>query len=261
MALPSFAGFSLQDDNYITSQVNYRTWPTRDTSTKKTARKPGSKFIAEEFGEKRISLMGYIIGSSVSDLKNKIDDFNASLQKNSDILEVESGRYFTATAASVAIGDPRYSQDFVPFEVEFICADPFAYGDPLSATMTVTSGTVSQTLSTTISGSYFAEPEIKYTAPAGSGLTTTSGINITYRQSGEYVDWDGNTSGTGDTYIDRGEAMTFDYKNYKILQGTTQVEHTGVFAQCKRGTANFDVIFGGTPLGGTLEISYVPRYL
>ncbi|MHA1842396.1 MAG: distal tail protein Dit [Candidatus Heimdallarchaeota archaeon] len=259
MALPEYSGFSLQNDSYITTEIEYRTWPSRSVTTKKIARKPGSKFVAEEFGEKRIDIRGYIKGTSIADLKSKIDDLYTVLQKTSQLLQIESGRYYTASVASMAVGDPHYSQDFVPFELQFVCADPFAYGDPVSATATVTSGTVIQTFSTTISGSYFAEPSIIYTAPSGSGDTTTSGIRILHKQSGEWADWKG--AGTEDIYLDYGDSITFDYKNYKVLQGTTQRNYTGTFSRWEPGTNEFEVTFGGNTVGGTIEITYTPRYL
>ena len=260
MALPEFSAFSLQDANYITTEIENRTWPTRDLTTEKIARKPGTKFIAEEFGERRIRMEGYILGSNASDLITKIDNLYATLQKKSQILQIQSGRYYTASVASVSIGDPHYSQTFVPFELEFLCADPFAYGTPLKAVATVTSGTIVQAYTTVISGSYFAEPNLIYKTPTiGTGDTTTSGIRISHQQSGEWVDWTG--TGTSDVYIDYNNSMTFDYKTYKVLQGTTQRNQTGTFARWEPGTNNWTITYGGNTVGGTLEINYTPRYL
>jgi len=259
MALPTFSAFSLQDNNYITTGIENRTWPSRELKTSKIARKPGSKFVAEEFNERRVRLTGYVIGSSSSDLKDKIDTLYATLQKKSQILQIESGRYYTASVASTVVGDPLYSQDYVPFELEFLCADPFAYGTPLTAQMTVTSGTIIQTFTTVISGSYYAEPSLVYTTPSATGNTTTSGVRILHSQTGEWADWDG--TGTSDIYLDYSSSITFDYKNYKILQGTNQVNHTGTFAAWDPGNNEFTVTFNGNTVGGVLEISYTPRYL
>lgn len=258
MALPEFASMSLQDSNYITTEIEYRTWPVRPSIVMKVARRPGSKFISEEFGERRIRLRGYIKGSSASDLQSKVDTLNAYLQKTAETLQMEAGRTYTATAVSIAVGDPHYSQDFVPFDLEFLCADPFAYASEICASMTVVSGTASQSFTVTISGSYFAEPTIVYTTPSGSGDTTTSGVRITHDTSGEWADL---ACVAADQYIDYSSSVTFDYSAYKILQGTTQRNHTGVFSRWEPGTNNFTAVFGGLPLGGTLQLCYSPRYL
>ncbi len=258
MALPEYAGFSLQDNNYVTEDITYRTWPSRDTTTKPISRKPGVKLLAEEFGERRIRLSGYILGSDPSDLRTKIDDMNIQLQKASSALKIETNRTYTATCTYISIADPHYAQDFVPYEAEFLCADPFSYGDETTATITIASGTTIQTFTTTISGSYFAEPTFRYESPTATGTTTTSGIRLEVSNSGEYADWDGDDNGTA---IDYSSSMTFDFKTYKILQATTQRNHTGVFSRWEPGSQSFKITFGGGVVGGTLKIAYSPRYL
>jgi len=259
MAYPEFSSFSLQDDNYITEELTYRGWPVRDTATKPISRKPGVKLLSEEFGEKRIRLRGFILGSSPSDLKDKIDDLNTTLQKHSQSLKIDTDRSYTATCTYISIADPHYAQDFVPFEAEFLCANPFAYANEVSATMTIASGIVIQTFTVTISGSYFAEPSFRYETPSGSGDTTTSGVRLEVLNSGEYADWNGGAS--NGEYLDYSSSMTFDFKTFKILQDTTQRNHTGVFSRWEPGTQDFQITFGGGCLGGSLKIAYSPRYL
>ena len=258
MALPEFSGFSLQDDNYITTNITYRGWPVRDDTTKPISRKPGVKLLSEEFGDKRIRIRGYILGSSPSDLKSKIDSLNTELQKVSQILKIDTDRRYTATCTYVSVSDPHYAQDFVPYEAEFLCADPFAYTDEITATMTIVSGTSAQTFTTTISGSYFAEPSLRYETTSGSGTTTTSGVRLEILNSGEYVDWAGSDNGTILSYS---SSMTFDYKTFKVLQDVTQRNHTGVFSRWEPGSQSFKITFGGGVQGGNLKISYSPRYL
>jgi len=179
MAYPTFGGFSLQDDNYITTEIEYRTWPTRNTKTDKIAYRPGAKLLDTEFGEKRIILRGFIKGSSESDLQSKMDDFHQNVSEKSQSLIIESGRTFTATASMVSISDPHYAVDIVPFELEFICADPFAYGSSRTVTMTVTSGVGSEDYTVTVSGSVFAEPSITYATVSGvSGSTFIVVLNV-----------------------------------------------------------------------------------
>ena len=258
MALPEFNGFSLQDSNFITSDLQYRTWPSRQIITEKLARRPGTKLISEDFGEKHVKMSGWILGSSVSDLQTKIDSFYAQLQKPSKLLQIETNRFFTATCTSVSVGDPHYSQTYVPFELDFVCADPFAYGPTVSAQMTVTSGTIVQTFSFTVSGSYFAEPIFTYTPPTGAGNTTTSGLKFVQKTSAEYVLW----SGSGSTnYVQYGSSFQFDYQAYKSLFGTTQVNQAGVFSRWEVGSQQLEVTFMGNTVGGTLTITYAPRYL
>lgn len=259
MALPTFNAFSLQDDNYIVTDIEYRTWPAREIGMQKIARRPGMKFTSEEFASREISMRGFIKGSSTDDLQSKIDALNTQFQQPSKLLQIYSNRTYTATVASMSVGDPHYNTTIVPFEVSFVTADPFSYAPTVSAQMTVASGVVTQSFSVTISGSYFAEPTIVYTTPPNGTLnTTTSGMYILHQTTGEYITWSG-TAGTA--YIPYTNTFTADYQTYKLLFGTTQTNQAGVFTRWQPGVNAFSITFGGNTEGGTLTISYAPRYI
>jgi len=255
---PKFDGFSLQDDNYITSNMEYRTIPKRSIETEKLARKPGVKLLSNDFAERTVRLSGTIIASNVDELKNKIDNFHTNVtRKEEGSLEIVPGRSATAIVSNVTITEPQYSQDFVPFEVEFLLPDPFFYEEQHTVSWTIASGTASTTKTITISGSVFAEPIIKYFAPSGTGQTTTSGIIIQYIPTGEIVTWSGTTTPT----LAYGSDVTFDYANHKILEGTEEANVEGVFSRWEPGLTDFKVTFSGTADGGTLDFYYQPRYL
>lgn len=255
---PVFNGFSLQDDNYITTDVEYRTWPKRELAMEKIALRAGSKLLNSEFAERNISIRGYILGDSVADLQSKIDTLYVLAKEEAKSLQMETDRFFTATVTSLSVADPHYNQSMVPFEMNFVCPDPFAYATAVSASTTVVSGTTTQTFNVTISGTYAAEPSIVYTPPSGSGNTTTSGVQIFHLATGEYVQW---INDANPTYIQRGTTATFDYQNYKVLIDTTQKTHTGIFTLIEPGLQSFQITFMGNPIGGTITFSYAPRYL
>lgn len=259
MAYPEFEGFSLQDDNYITREMEYRNTPVRSLDREKISRRPGVKLLANEFGERSVRINGYILGSSASDLQDKIDDLHDNItRQNEGSLYVTADRYATATVVSVGIADPHYAQDFVPFEIEFLLADPFFYTSSHNVTWTVVSGTDSTTKTVTISGTVFAEPTLTYYSPDASGQTTTSGIIVEYETTSETVTW----SGTGATAsLAYGDDVTFDYANHLILEATDSVDVEGVFSRWEPGSTQFTVTFSGTCQGGSLGLDYQPRYL
>lgn len=259
MAVPEFDGFSLQDANYVTSELNYRSIPSRSLDVNKISRRPGVKLLAHDFAERVVSLRGYVIGSNATDLQSKVDDLHKNITRKDDgALSVQTGRSATATVRNVAIADPHYAQDFVPFEIEFLLADPFFYGAQQVVTTTVVSGTITHELTITISGSVFSEPYMKYSSPSGTGDTTTSGISVAYGPTGETVTWSGTGGNTTLSYAD---SVTFDYANQLILEGTNQVDVEGVFSRWEPQETNITVTFSGTAQGGELEFGYQPRYL
>lgn len=259
MALPEFDGFSLQDDNYITSNIEYRTIPNRSTNVGKLARRPGTKLIAHDFAERRVRLSGSIVASSNSELQTLIDNLHKNVtRKDEGILTIESDRTATAVVTNVVIADPGYTNDYVPFEMEFLMPDPFYYGNEQTIEITVVSGTSSINETITISGSYAAEPTIKFFADGTTGQTTLSGILIDYGPTGERLTW----SGTGaTTTLAYGGSVTFDYFNQQILESGIAVDIEGVFVNWEPEETNYTVTFSGTTQGGTLQFSYQPRYL
>jgi hypothetical protein len=224
----------------------------------KITRQPGVRYTASEFGQRQVYMLGSIQGTSISDLQTKIDNlFKNVVRKEEGNLSIESGRSVQAFVSYSAIEDPHYTQTYVPFELEFTTTEPFFKGVQQVMNLTVTSGIEDHQYQTQISGTAFAEPEVTYTAPAGSGDTTTAGIHISYAQTGETVTW----SGTGATnYAQYGDVIKFDFPNQIIVRNDTNEEPAGVFPRWEPGTADFTITFSGVAVGGTLQFAYQPRY-
>lgn len=250
----------MQDGSYIVDSVEYRSIPARDIVLENIARKPGKKLIAEEFIERRIKLAGWILGSDSSNLITLIDNLHSNVtRKTSGTLTIDANREIEAIVASVTIPEPHYTQSAVPFELEFLAAEPFWKGPQQTVSLTVTSGNTSNTTKTftiTISGSVFTEPSITYNAPAGTGTTTTSGIIIEYEPTAETVTWSGGNNG-----VAYGSFVKFDYVNQLVLEDSTKIEAAGVFSRWEPGSTNVTTTFSGGVQGGTLDFVYRPRYL
>jgi len=258
-AYPQFDGFSLQDSNFITESVEYRTIPKRNMETSPITRLPGIKLLSSEFGERTISVRGYIIASSSDTLRTAIDNFHTNVtRKESGLLFMEGDRSATAIVESVAIQDPSYAQSMVPFTANFIMANPFFYGAQQIVTLPVASGTASMTTNITISGSVFAEPQITYFSPIDTGYTTTSGIVIYYVSTAEQITWSGTLGNTTIAYNDN---ITFDYADHSVMEGIQEVQPQGVYSRWEPGIEAFTVTFSGMATGGSLQFAYQPRYL
>lgn len=254
---PTFGTRSLQDDNFYTEDVQYRTTAPKDLNLAKVARRPGAKMVANEHREKRIVLKGWVKGDTASDLKDKVDDLQQDLHKVEQTLTIETGRDYTATLASLAIPDIHYNQTIVPFEAEFVCAEPFAKGTSQTVGWAVPSGQAESDRTLTISGTAFAEPTISYTAPGTSGDTTTWGLTIRNVQRGERVSW----SGTGaDPRIDYGSTVSFNYKTMQVQLDSVDKDHTGKFSRFEPGSNQIIISFSGLAMGGSMKASYTPRY-
>src|SRR3990172_8807383 len=105
MALPTFNSFSLQDGTYITTDIEYRTFPNRNLNLKQIARRPGVKLLGVEYAEKRIHLTGHVIGASASDLQSKVDSLHKTLATKEGELIVDTNRTYHATVSSLTVSD------------------------------------------------------------------------------------------------------------------------------------------------------------
>lgn len=260
MATPQFGSFSLQDANYVTSEVEYRSIPSRAIVLENIARKPGKKLVADEFIERRIKLAGWILGSDSNNLITLIDNLHSNItRKTSGTLTIDANREIEAIVASVTIPEPHYTQSAVPFELEFLAAEPFWKGPQQTVSLTVVSGTGephTQAFTITISGSVFTEPSITYNAPAGAGTTTTSGVIIKYEPTAETVTWSGGNNG-----VAYGSFVKFDYQNQLVLEDSAKIEAAGVFSRWEPGATNVTITYSGQAQGGSLDFVYRPRYL
>ena len=231
----------------ITTDIEYRTIPSREITLESIARKPGKKFLNEEFGERRIRLSGFIEGSSASDLITKIDDLHTNVtRKKIGTLSIDANRDIQALVASVAIAEPHYSQTIVPMSLEFVAAEPFFQGTQQITVTSVPEGTGSITITTTISGSVFAEPTITYTPKGGTLNTNIYRIDISYDTTGEEVTWSG-----GNHALNNADSIAFDYTNQIITEGTSEIEASGVFARFEPGSTNLTVTYYSTSTSST----------
>lgn len=252
MSYPTYDGFDMNTADYIVTNLEYRTIPTREISLEPISRKPGKKFLSTEFGERKIKMSGFILGDSATDLQNNIDTFHQYVtRKATGVLVFDATRSIAATVSSVAISDPQYSQTIVPFEVEFIAAAPFFEGTEQTVQVSLPEGTGSQTISTTISGSVFAEPTVTYYSAGVPGqMSSIYKISVTYNPTSEYVTWSG-----GDNTLARNTTVQFDYANQKILEDTTEIEAEGAFSRFEPGSTDIVIALYSTSTTTTRSTS------
>lgn len=252
MALPTFSGFSLQDSTYLTKNIQFRSMAPRNIETAIIARRLGARFVNQQVGYKVITLSGIILGTTAAGLQTAVDNLHKALNEKEGSLEIDSGRVYTATRKTVNIPELNYTQTTALFEIEFICATPYSRGPATTAGFTVTSGTNTQTVTTTISGSVENRPTLTLTMPPGTGdsLITDIEIQNTYT---------GNTITISGTY-GYSNAVVFDYDNFNITNDGTTQDYIGQFDSFNPGSNSLTITVSGQNDGVTGLLSYRPRY-
>ena len=259
MAVPTFDGFSLQDSNFITERIEFKSFASREVIRAKINRREGVKLLGSEFGEKEIKIDGIIVAESASALQTLIDSMKTNLQAEEGSLIVEAGRTFRATVLNLGIPDEHYNQSKAPFSVTFICSDPFAEGDQLTVVMPVTSGLVSFSGYVNISGTYFARPTVTFTpAGASSGQTHIKTLTLSHTPTGQTLTVSGFGSGLG---LDYSKSVTINMEDFTALEGVSDIGTTGSFMRWAVGGNNYTVTVSGRFTGGSISLTYKPRYI
>lgn len=259
MANITFDGFSLQDDNFITENINYRSLPSRTVETEQIARRAGVRVLNSEYGSRSVKIKGSILADSATELQDKIDDLNRVVSRPSiGTLTIDNIRQGRALVTAHTIGDSMYNQSYAPFDIDLLMPDPFFYGNQQTCSMTVTSGVLSQEFSITISGSYATLPYISFTPPGTTGYTTTSGISIKHIPSQQVITWSGTAT---QLRLGYGQTLLFDYDTKITTLDSAPVFAEGSYSDWEPETLSFLVTFSGACQGGILDFSYQPRYL
>lgn len=259
MALPTFNSFSLNDDNFISERIVVKGYANREVIRGKINRREGVKLLATEFGEKEVTIEGMVLGSSAANLQSLLDDMKKALTAEEGNLIVELDRTFKATVTSLAIPDEHYNLTKAPFQITFMCSNPYAEGSLLTVTIPVISGIYTVSGLVNISGSLFARPTLVYTPPSNTGQTFIKSVDLAHISEGTTT----TVSGFGNqSSLDYSNQITINLDDFTALEGTSAINVSGGFPRFQPGNNEFTYTASGRAFpGGSLTLSYKPRYL
>lgn len=259
MAIPTFNSFSLQDSNFITERIDFKGYATRAVIRANVNRREGVKLLATEFGEKEIELSGIIVADSATSLQTLIDNMKMNLTEEEGSLVIEQGRTFQASVLSINVPDEHYNQSVARFTVSFLCSDPFSVGATQIANAVVPSGFFTYSGSIYISGTLFGRPTLTYTpAGAATGNTNIRSLTFSHTPTGQSLTISGFGSGAGLSYAN---AVSIDLDTFTTLEGTALIDTSGAFPRWEPGTNAYTLTASGRFPGGSISVTYQPRYL
>ncbi len=258
MAIPTFNSFSFNDGNFITERITFRGFGTRNVIKNPINRREGIKLNATEFSDKQVVLEGWVVADSPTSLQTLLDNMKASLTYEEGSLIVETGRTFRATTSDLDIPDEHFNQSKVSFVATFVCSDPFSTGSAQTVIQTFPSGITNLSGFVNISGSFFVRPTLVITPPAGVGHTNIRRIVVTHVPTGQTVTISGFGNGTDLAY---GSTVTVNFDNFITTENSTVKSNAGSFARWQPSSNNYLVTVSGNWVGGSVSLSYSPRYL
>jgi hypothetical protein len=217
------------------------------------SRRSGNKFLSEDFGSKSIVFKGHVLSPSASGLIGIIDNIQRYLGLTEQSLVIDSGRTYTATMSKANFPEMSYTQSVTPFEVEFVSSLPFSEGSNRYCVFTIPSGLLATTVSTTISGAMFNEPNITLDFIGDAGDSGITQVQLDHTTSGQQVTISGS--------FDRGNLMTASYSDATVTNSGLYVDYTGSFSRWEAGSNSLIINLEGSNnfgINGLLE--YKPRY-
>ena len=253
----TFDGFDFNDGTFITERVTFKGFAKRALSRANIARREGISLLNTEFGEKEVTIEGVVITDEAVDLQGTLDGAKKALTKEEGDLIVESGRTWKATVSNVVIPDEHYSLSKAPFQVTFVCSNPFAEGTLATAIQNVPSGFYTFSGGITISGTMFARPIVTFIPPVTTGNTNIQSFVFNHTPSGQEI----TISGFGTGGLDYDDTIVVNMDTLASLVGGEATNLTGAFPRWEPGTNNYTVTVSGYHVGGTVQITYRPRYL
>jgi hypothetical protein len=185
-----FDNVEILDTTHVPRFVKHESIPERILNLLDLPRDGGSVVISDKYGTKRITLTGYLVGSSKSDLETKIDVFKELFSRKQKILSIDwegGSRTYVATCVRHDFDRDHFNIGFVPWTAEFTV--PKGIGEDGSETPIIINynwNAISDyNVSPTFAGSAPPKPRITLTFQAT--LVDTCGVSIKNNTTGEEI--------------------------------------------------------------------------
>jgi hypothetical protein len=249
-----YGELELQTNEIIVSSVQYRQMAERVMNTSPISRRSGNKYLSDEFTTKTIVMEGHVVSNSTSGLIGVVDNMHRYLAlSQQDLIIDDTDRVYIATCSKAEFPELSFTRSTTPFTLEFLSVQPYAYGDNLNATFVMPSGVTTQTITTYISGSAYAEPQLSLTTIGTAGNAGFTKIQVNHTNTGGQVVISGTWSQNTETVL--------NYDNATITISGLLTDYTGNFTSFPVGTNSLQISFtGNNDFGVSGQLTYLPRF-
>jgi hypothetical protein len=241
---------------YIPRYVQHETAPDRLINSIKLARQDGEVIVDDTMAVKYIDVVGVLVGTSRSDLDDKIDAFKELISRKDKNLDLTWGagtRRYVCRSIKHEFKRDHYHTSHVPYSIRFFV--PTGYGKDTSSTnvLNKTGGTAitatTSTAAVTFAGSYKPKPVHRITINTRGNADV---IRVENTDTGDYMDVDLLTvDANGFT---NGDYFEIDEENQTVKKnGTTNLNYRGKFPSVVPGVNNLKVTVIGS--GSTLDVN------
>lgn len=250
----SYDGYDLQNANVATKRAQHFSGGTKRLDIEDKGNEHRQSLLNAWYKRKTIVVEGYLSSTSESALHLEVDDLKEALDQenaNLDIAYAGSTRRYKATVASVEIPEDFYNLSWVPYQIEFICVDPFGYATSTTTRAIDTIATAALAATVTFAGNFSPDPSITITLEDVDALTE---IKLKNDDIGDEI--------TITTAFADDDVIIINNETKKVTREGTEIDYGGYVPDWNDGSNNFTLSFtGGTETTADLSFVYTPKYL
>jgi len=257
---------SVQDTNYITSDIIYRSSPSKSLNILQKSRNDGFVLQSMYYTEKNISVSGNINCSTEADLKTKIDtlkEYTSSRNFNVDIDDAGNTMRFVCSLESLNIPEKHYNITNVPYNIILKCQPFGKYTTATTDSNTITNASASPYLNTIDpTGSVAPKPVLKWTVATGTPTTPITQIVFTNTTTGDAI----TVAGLALDAV--GDYLEIDCENLTVMVShdsgaKTAIDYTGVIPSFVIGSNSYSMLRtgGGASFSILQTIVYYPTFI
>jgi len=236
-----FDWYSLQNLNFITSNIDYDDLGKVELNTFNYPRSDGGGVLSKYFRGRTIKLTGSIRKDTAEEFNNFIDEIKKNLRKTEGYLDVTINgeiRRIKATMTDLSYNRKNYHITYSPISVTFTAVEPFFYGKikqsfgifaktaTFTEEMTHAGGADSNPTVYFIFGVWTSATALSFTDPSGRILTITTAIGVS-------------------------DIIIIDSERKIVTKNAVEIDYTGAFPIFTPGSNNFTASFTGTVLVDT----------
>lgn len=169
-----FNGFGLQNQNFVTSDVNFWNMPKINLLTYDNPKNDGWGVLDRFYKQRTITLSGSILGEDSTDIENKIDSLKKALSIKTWYLDFKVNGVYRRILCSLTNSDiisrAHYDVDKGKFKLTFTAMDPF-WSEKTWASKTFTSVNAEINEDIYNAGSQYSNPVINILVNSASSVT------------------------------------------------------------------------------------------
>jgi phage-related protein len=244
----------------LTKDILFEDIPEKSLLLKQDTIRDGFSVIDTRYSQKLITLRGWLISDTPTNLRTHIDNVKGYLNEDEKSLNIEtyggSGVYrrYICSCQDFSIPSEHWMTTQVPYEATFL-AEPFGTATTtttinLNSDGAITSSPYNENIS--IVGTYNTKPTITITVNSETSMTVLKLDNTTVG------DWIQITPSGG---FSASDILVIDCENETIELNGLAIDFTGVFPAFKAGTNSLTLTITASAFNLTGEIVYYPTYL